>query len=945
MELLGRRTLLFTDIEGSTALLQRVGHPQFVELMDRHHDIMRTAIRNNSGEEIRNEGDGFVVFFPDPLNGLNCAIECQQQLKAGPWPPDAAISVRMGLHEGEIGFSESGHHGIALHEAARVSSAAHGGQVLLSEAARDAVGNLLPQESPVELLELGTFPLKDLGPRVPLIQIKHPDLADDFPRPLSNGGGQHNLPSQLTSLVGRIGDADDVDELIRSHRLVTLLGAGGVGKTRLALQVAANLGAEYSDGVWFVELAAIEDPTQIFDEIRRAMRVPDDGQGERTLIDAIHEDHVLIILDNCEHLLDGVARAVDLLMRECRGVRILATSREPLDTPGEVRWRVPSLPEADAVELMTERAQLVAPNLIVTDVERATLARVCRRLDGIPLAIELVAGRLGTIPIEEIESRLLDRLRLLSTGARGQVPRHKTLGAALDWSYQLLSEDEQTLLKRLAVFPGPLELSAAEVVCSDDVIDELDIMDLLESLHMKSLISMDWSRKQPLATRSEIVAQFADALLDETDERPGLAARHADYFFDVSRQALEGLRRTDRNEWLDRIDADRENLTAAYDWLAEHDPERASSMLMNLKEWLITSMSTPWLSRVRILSERTDIPSQTIAAANALRSMLSGFFDFESSWVAAQTSSRATEHLPAVTDPAERVRVMTNLAAGCRESDPDAAAQLAQEALATAEELNDEAVLMAAMLDLLTVHHEHHEMSRKLRRSALALMDENEVWSSVHPLVDGALAMHQTGDHDQAVHWLTRAENMLPRVPQAGGLMTEDAKVWMIWSVLIRAELGDTETAILLAEDGLEAFGDGHVLYTKTLTSNYGQALLVAGRNAEARAAFESTLELDDAERYVSFAIASLGLASLDLDDGSLEPAYDRMVSLAATNRREWVRARAHDLLAQICWELGREGESLDHVRKADALRSAEDFAVPPAFAAAAEGIRRKLGQ
>ncbi len=945
MELLGRRTLLFTDIEGSTALLQRVGHPQFVELMDRHHEIMRTAIRNNSGEEIRNEGDGFVVFFPDPLSGLNCAIECQRRLREGPWPPEAAISVRMGLHEGEIGFSESGHHGLALHEAARVSSAAHGGQVLLSEAARDSVGNLLPEETDIDLIELGTFPLKDLGPRVPLIQIAHPDLEHDFPLPQSSGGGQNNLPSQLTSLIGREGDADDVDELVRSHRLVTLLGSGGVGKTRLALQVGANLGAEFSDGVWLVELAPIEDATLIFDEIRRAMRIPDDGQGERTLIDAVHEDNVLVILDNCEHILDGVAEAVDLLLRECPGIRILATSREPIGTPGEARWRVPSLPTADAVDLMIERARLVAPELDVSEEERLVLNRVCRRLDGIPLAVELVAGRLGTIPIEEIESRLLDRLRLLSTGSRGYVPRHKTLHAALDWSYQLLTADEQTLLTRLAIFPGPLELAAAEAVCSDGALDEYDVMDLLESLHMKSLISMDWSRKPPMATRSEIVSQFADALLDQTSDRERLAAKHADHYFDLSEEAAVGLRRTNRTEWLDRIDAGRENLGAAYDWLAQNDPDRAAVFLMNVKEWLITSMSSAWLARVRDLAERDDVAPKTIAAVNALRAMLSGFFDFESTAIAASASRRAYVHIDAVIEPRERIRVMTNLAAGFRESEPDIAAELAELALAEAETLGIESHVMATTLDLLTVHDEHHEMSRRLRSSALELMEANEEWASVHPLVDGALAMHQTGEHDQALRWLARAENMLPRVPQAGGLMTEDAKVWMIWSVLIRAEIGDTDTAILLAEDGLRAFGDGHVLYTKTLTSNYGQALLVAGRADEARAAFESTLELDSAERYVSFAIASLGLARLDLDAGNLSDAAERLMSVATQNRRAWVRARAHELLAVCCMRLQRWDEAQTHVAMADSLRQPDGFAVPPAFAAEAELVRNELEQ
>jgi len=791
-------------------------------------------------------------------------------------------------------------------------------------------------------LELGTFPLKDLGPRVPLIQIKHPDLESDFPLPQNTGGSQHNLPSQLTSLVGRIGDADDVDELIRSHRLVTLLGAGGVGKTRLALQVAANLGDEYSDGVWLVELATIEDPAQVLDEVRRAMRVPDDGQGERTLIHAIHDDDVLIILDNCEHLLDGVAQTVDLLLRECPGVRILATSREPLDTPGEVRWRVPSLPVADAVELMTERAQLVAPNLIVTDAERAILARVCRRLDGIPLAIELVAGRLGTIPIEEIESRLLDRLRLLSTGARGQVPRHKTLGTALDWSYQLLSEDEQTLLRRLAVFPGTFDLRSAEQICSDDEIDQIGVHDLIESLQLKSLLTVDRQQDPPLVMRSESVAQFADSLLRD-EERQTISERHALRYLNTSVEALYGLRRQERSEWMTLIDSNRDNLVASYDWLALHRPDDAARMIVNVKEWLVASMSAPWLTRIRDLSERTDISSQSIAMSNALRSMLAGLYGFEPASVSTRTSTIALQHVDAISDQRDRIRALTNLAGGCRETDPGQATALTELAITEAEALGDEAVLVASTVDLLAIHHEHHPITQRLRDAALDLMAANGAWSSLHPLVDSALALHQVGDHHGAIAALNSAEEMLPSASQSRHVMTEDAQVWFIWSVLIQAETGNTSTAILLAEDALQSFRDDSSLGAKTLMGNYGQALLIEGRLDEAEAAFNSALELEDAWRYVCFAIASLGLAEINLRRGNHELCVQQMSRLSQENQRPWVQARAFDLLARASLHLELHADAAKHAEQADSLRRHGGYVVPPALRPADTALRDAL--
>ncbi|MFT7475405.1 MAG: putative ATPase/class 3 adenylate cyclase [Verrucomicrobiales bacterium] len=943
MKILGRRTLLFTDIEGSTALLQRIGHPRFVELMDKHHQIMRTAIRNNDGKEIRNEGDAFVVLFPTPMNGLNCAVESQKAFRAGPWPPGAAISVRMGLHEGEIGLSESGHHGIALHEAARVSSAAHGGQVLLSEDAHNSMTAALPEGSPLRLVELGTFALKDIGKSVPLIQVVHPDLVDDFPMPRSSGSTPHNLPAQLTCLVGRTDEALEVEELIRSHRLVTLLGAGGVGKTRLALQVAADLGSHFSDGMWLVELASHEDPSQIFDEIRRSMRIPDDGNGDQTTIHAIHTSSVLLILDNCEHLLEGVARSIDILIRECPGLHVLTTSREPVGTMGEVQWRVPPLTDSDAVDLLTARARLVAPNFEVSLAERDILERVCQRLDGIPLAIELVAGRLATIPVEEIESRLLDELRLLSTGARGHLPRHKTLRAALDWSYRLLSSEEQRLLKCLAVFPGSFELPAAEAICSDEVIAEHDILDLLESLHAKSLVTVDWSRKPPLVSRSEIVGQYAASLLSTTDEGPRLAQRHARYYFELSNSALPGFRGSDRYTWMTRVDADRDNLSQAFEWLAEHDPDDAASMIVNLKEWLIAAVSSPWRTRLRQLSERTDISPRSIAVSNAIRSMLAGVYGFETAAIASETSRRALDHLDAIDDQRDRIRALTNLAAGSRETDQAKATWLTEQAVSEAEELGEEKDIVASMLDLLIVHHEHHHVTRRLRSAVLERMEDSGAWPSVHPLVDSALAAHQEGEHERSLAWLTQAEQLLPPVPMAGGIMTEDAQVWTIWSVLIRAEVGDTATAILLAESAFAAFGDKGSLATKTLTSNYGQALLIDGRFDEAYSAFEVAIELEDAWRYVSFAIASLGLASIDIRRDNCQAAVDRLTPISIENPRIWVQARAHDVLAQAHFGLDQRDDVKRHVRLADELRQEYGFAVPRALRAEADAIRNTI--
>jgi predicted ATPase len=944
MELIGRRTLLFTDIEGSTALLQRVGHPRYVELLDQHHRIIRRAIRNHDGQEIQNEGDAFVVLFPTPVSGLNAAIDAQRSLRAGPWPPDASISVRMGLHEGDVGLSDSGHHGLALHEAARIASAAHGGQILLSDVARKAIDAALSTDSDVTLVELGEFSLKDIGSHVPLVQVTHPDLPADFPAPRSTGSSRHNLPAQLTSLIGRTEAAAEVVELIRSHRFVSLLGAGGVGKTRLALQSAANAAPYFPGGVWFVELAALEAGSRIIDEIRRSMRIPDDGLGDRTVIDAIHTSSTLILFDNCEHLLDDVVLAIDTLTRECPELHVLTTSREPIGTVGEYQWRVPSLDVESSIELLTARAQMIAHGRSIGVQHRETLERVCRRLDGIPLAIELVAGRLSTIPIDEIETRLIDQFRLLTTGSRGPLRRHQTLSAALDWSYRLLEPAEQLLMQRLAVFPGSFEVPAAEHVCAGNGLDSLDIADLLESLHAKSLISVDWTRHPARVSRSEIVRQFASTLLAETDDRLTLAQRLAEYFAEMCRAALHGLRGAERSTWLGRIEADRDNLGAALDWMLEHSPDDAVDMLTGLKEWLVICDERSWRRRIRVVSERSDLPPRAVAVSNALRAVLAGGYGYETAAEAGDAAERALRHLDAVVDPTDRVRVLTNLALGSREADPESASTLTDQAIAEATRLGDESETLASLLELLIVHHEHHPVTQHLRSVLLDLMErgDNEV-PSVYPLVDGALAGHQVGAHDEAIAQLTKAEQLLPPVSLTGGIMTEDTQMWTAWSVLIRAEVGDTETAILLAEDALAIFGDSDRLQAKTMLSNYGQALMLSGRDDEAYLAFANAIDHVDAWRYIGFAIGSIGLASIDIDRGRPEDAVDRLRPIAAENRRLWVRARAHDVLARAALALGQPLDARSHLDAADEIRLAHGFVIPPALRPPTDELRRAL--
>ena len=540
MRIIGDRALLFTDIEASTALLQRVGHPRYVGLLDQHHRILRAAIEQHGGHEIQNEGDSFVVLFASVGDAVAAAITAQRDLRAGPWPVDGSVSVRMGVHEGEVGVSESGHHGLALHEAARVADAAHGGQILVSDAARARIESGDTQMLGVSLEELGLFRTQghrwsraaDPGaPRRPSFRL--PSASNRWQYPTQPAGSVDQ--PRWTRATER-----EVSELVQRHRLVSLLGSGGVGKTRLALRVAAGLTREFHDGVWFVELAKLQDPEVIMEEIRRSIRAPDDGRGAAAVLDALARKHALLVLDNCEHLVSNVTEHVGDLIKWCPQLHVLVTSREPIGSVGEVQWRVPSLPSSEAVELFRARAELVSSGFDLGPNDLVVIRSICDRLDGIPLAIELAAARVGTIPIDEIEYRLLDQLRLLRAGGRGVVARHQTLKATLEWSHRLLNSEEQQLFRRLAVFRGSPELPAVEAVCATDPLGPIDIAELVDSLHSKSLISFDTSTRPARIRISEIVRQFADTMLEESGRRAQLAERHAEYYLDFSARALKG---------------------------------------------------------------------------------------------------------------------------------------------------------------------------------------------------------------------------------------------------------------------------------------------------------------------------------------------------------------------------------------------------------------------
>ena len=627
----GTVTFLFTDIEGSTDLLQRLGDRRYAQVLEEHRRLLREAFAKGNGQEIDTQGDAFLVAFPRARDAVAAAVAAQQSLAKHPWPDGASLRVRIGLHTGEPLSGETGYVGLDVHRAARIAAAGHGGQILLS----DAVGALTARDLPagVSLRDLGAHRLKDLREPEHLFQVVHPDLLVEFPPLKSLDVPPNNLPRQLTSFIGRDREMADVKRLLSTTSLLTLAGAGGSGKTRLALQVSADLLDQYSDGVWLVELAALSDPALVPKAVASALSVPEQpGRSlTETLVDSLRSTSRLLVLDNCEHLLSACAQLTEVLLRTCPSLRILATSREALGVPGEYVWPVPtmSLPDpgrigsleelmcCEAVRLFVERATSTQPAFAVSSSNAPAVVQVCLRLDGIPLALELAAARVKVLTVEQIATRLDDRFRLLTGGSRTVVPRHQTLRAAMDWSYDLLSDTEKSMLRRLSVFAGGWTLEAAESVCSEGEIEASSVLDWLTQLVDKSLITVDVQGSEARYRLLETVRQYGQERLQESEESRGALSRHRDFFLALA-EAAEPHVRVAAVEWLTRLECEHENLRAALEWSLRNGDEETNLRLVGALAWfwirrLHYVEGQKWLKEV--LERSTRAPTAYLARA------------------------------------------------------------------------------------------------------------------------------------------------------------------------------------------------------------------------------------------------------------------------------------------------------------------------------------------
>ena len=571
----GTVTFLFTDIEGSTRLLQTLGRG-YSDILERHTAILRQAVASRQGVEFGTEGDAFFAVFRSAVQAVEATVAAQRGLANERWPRGCRVAARMGLHTGEGAVGADGYVGLDVHRAARVANAAHGGQVLISGATRALVEGALPTDS--ALRDLGIHRLKDIDRPEHLYQLVINDLPDDFPPIRTLDARQTNLPVERTSFIGREREIAEVVDFLRETRLLTLTGPGGTGKTRLAVKAAAHLVNRYTDGVYFVDLSPITDHGLLPAAVAHALQLREQP-GRRsleTLIEHLSGRHLLLILDNLEHLLEG-ADTVGILLDAAPRLTILATSRIPLHIGGEREFPVPplALPDAgqaadpaifgqqEAVRLFVERAIAVRPGFRLTAENAAAIGQIAIRLDGLPLAIELAAGRAKLLDPDEIWKRLGARLDLLVGGARDLPPRQRTLRAAIEWSYDLLDPDTQRLFARLAAFNGGWTLDAAEAVCAPGL--DSSILDGLGVLLDHSLIRVADAAPAKRLVMLDTIHEYAAGRLAASGEADDIRRRHADYYVDLVEDRSSAS--PERAPWPARsLEAERDNVRAALGW-------------------------------------------------------------------------------------------------------------------------------------------------------------------------------------------------------------------------------------------------------------------------------------------------------------------------------------------------------------------------------------------
>lgn len=593
----GKVTFLFTDIEGSTRLAQE-NNDAYLTSLGKHHEILYEVIDSNNGFVFKIVGDSFCSAFSSPEDAINAAIQTQIKLNSTNWE-NSEIKVRMGIHSGDAEFVNQDYVGyVTLSRSSRIMSIAYGGQILITQEVYDAVKH--DMEGKISFKDFGERKLKDIVLPEHVYQIVAANIPSEFPPLKSQDARQNNLPSSITKFIGRRKEIDEIKKLFSKIRLISLTGAGGTGKTRLAIQLVSELIDEFENGVWIIELSPVTDPELVAKEISTVLNLKEDPGVDifETLKGFLKDKKILLLFDNTEHLLLKCAQIAESLLAYCPDLKIISTSREPFNIQGETIYRIPplsmpakiknetfeSLSGYESVRLFLERANSINSNFKLTEENIYIVAELCKKLDGIPLAIELASKRVNVLPVEEIFKRLDDRFKLLTGGNSTALPRQKTLKALIDWSYDMLSPNEQILLQRLSIFMGGWTLEAAEEICSDDSIDQYEILDLMNSLYDKSLIMFNEVNGKGRYGILESIKYYAlEKLAGKTED----FRKNFDYFLNLSSFAKYKAKKLGQLEWLNLTQPEIDNIRRNIQWASENNPPDDAMLVINMYDfWL-----------------------------------------------------------------------------------------------------------------------------------------------------------------------------------------------------------------------------------------------------------------------------------------------------------------------------------------------------------------------